>query len=130
MGLVKGVMHTEACDLGGRLITLLTEPKPDEHEHQDMCRRMPQFSDEDGPMWVKTDWMHGYKLWVGHFPSSISKASIGQYCDGQVDISVQRDKRRPDWASAIVTFTDVAVAIKAFEQLAMANFDVKWFRRR
>ena len=130
---MKGVMHTEACDLGGRLLTLLTEPKPDEHEHQDMCRRMPQFSDEDGPMWVKTDWMHGYKLWVGHFPSSISKASIGQYCDGQVDISVisvQRGQRPPHWAYAIVAFTDVALAIKAFEQLATTNFDVKWFRKR
>ena len=61
---------------------------------------------------------------------AISKASIGEYCDGQVGISVQSDKRQPNWAYAIVTFTDVALAIKAFEQLAMAKFDVKWFRRR
>ena len=116
--------------LGGRLILLLTEPKPDEHEHQDMCRRMPQFSDEDGPMWVKTDWMHGYKLLVRNLPNDMRKGTIGQYCDGQVDISIRQDHRCPSYAYAIVTFTDVALAIKAFEQLAMAKFVPRWFRGR
>ena len=68
----------------------------------------------------------------------MTKVSIGQYCEGQVDISAQSHKTRSGMACAIITFRDEALAIKAFEQLSMAKFQrgngqmhwpvVKWLR--
>ena len=100
--LAKGVMHTKACDLGGRLILLLTEPKPDEHEphaHKEMHGggkakgkgkplRVPQVDEDDGPKWIREGSVPGYKLWVGGLPGDISLTDIGQYCEGHLDISI------------------------------------------
>ena len=101
VGLAKGVMHTKACDLGGRLILLLTEPKPDEHEphaRKEMCGgkakgkgkplRVPQVDEDNGPKWIREGSVPGYKLWVGGLPGDISLTDIGQYCEGHLDISI------------------------------------------
>ena len=100
--------------------------------------RVPALGEEDGPEWVEEGWVFGYKLWVGDLPSDISKIDIGPYCYGQVDISVQCHRARSGMAYAIITFTEQAEAIKAFEELSMAKFVhdngtclrpvVKWFR--
>ena len=84
--------------------------------------RVPQTGEEDGPKWTDDGWVSGYKLWVGDLPSDINKMTIGQYCHGQQDISVQSRKTRAGMAYAIITFSDEALAIKAFEQLSMAKF--------
>ena len=93
-----------------------------------------------GPQWIRAGWVEGYKLWVGDLPDSIGKKDIGHYCAGHIGVAVQRGKATSGMAYAIVTFTDLALANKAFEQLAMVKFDhgegprfwanVKWFAGR
>ena len=77
-------------------------------------------------MWVEEGWTPGYKVRVGDLPCDISAVTIGQYCHGKADISIhgghKKDRGHTE-VYAIVTFTDVALAIKAFEQLAMAKFE-------
>ena len=92
--------------------------------------RVPQTGEEDGPKWVDDGWVYGYKLWVGDLPRDISRVSIGEHCHGQVDISVQSHRTRSGMAYAIVTFIDVALAIKAFEQVAIVHGTAgKWLKR-
>ena len=96
------------------------------------------MGEADGPKRVDDGWVYEYKLWVGDLPSDISKMTIGQYCDGQMDTSVQSHRTRSGMAYAIITFTDETLAIKAFEQLSMAKAQhgkermhwlvVEWFR--
>ena len=150
VGLVKVVMYIKACDHGECLLRLLTEPKPDEHEphaHKECGGkakgkgkplRVPQVDEDNGPKWIREGSVPGYKLWVGDLPDHICKKDIGHYCAGRVDVAVERGKATSGLAYAIVTFTDLALASKAFEQLAMVRFDhgegqrfwanVKWFR--
>ena len=132
---------------------LLTQPKPDETTPHAQCSgkgsgkgsgkdrplRVPQMGEEDGPKWTDDGWVASYKLRVVDLPSDINKVTIGQYCHGQKDISAQSRKTRSSMAYAFITFTDVALAIKAFEQLSMAKFEhgtgqthwpvAKWYRR-
>ena len=153
--LVKGLMQTKVDFMEECLDLLETEPKPDEDEpvpraDEDMRKgkasgkgkplRVPELDDEDGPKWIEEGWVSGWKLWVGDLPGGVRKTDVGQYCEGQVDVSVQSNKTRSGMAFAIVTFLDLTMAIKAFEQVAMAKFDhgngqmywptVKWFRGR
>ena len=131
---MKVVMYIKACDHGECLLRLLTEPKPDEHEphaHKECGGkakgkgkplRVPQVDEDDGPKWIREGSVPGYKLWVGDLPDHICKKDIGHYCAGHVDVAVERGKATSGLAYAIVTFTDLALASKAFEQLAMAKF--------
>ena len=124
MGLVKGIMEMKAQDIRQCVDMLLAEPTPDADEAQDMPSG-------------RAGWVEGYKLWVGDLPDNICKKAIGHYCAGHVDVAVQRGKATSGVAYAIVTFTDLALASKAVEQLAMVRFDhgegqrfwanVKWF---
>ena len=129
--------EAKAVAIGQCVDMLVTEPQPDEpmpQAHQDMCSgkgkgtgmllRVPQLGDEDGPMWVKKGWTSGYKLFVGDVPNGINHVAIRQYCHGEANISIheKKDDRGHAYVYAIVTFIDVALAIKAFEQLAMAKF--------
>ena len=51
--------EAEAVAIGQSVDMLVTEPsKPDDRmpdADEDMCKRVPQLGDEDGPVWVKTD---------------------------------------------------------------------------
>ena len=135
MDFVKGIIDAMAYDLWGGLILLLTEPKPDEHEphaHKECGGktkgkgkplRVPQVDEDNGPKWIREGSVPGYKLWVGDLPDHICKKDIGHYCAGHVDVAVERGKATSGLAYAIVTFTDLALASKAFEQLAMVRFD-------
>ena len=114
-----------------------TPPKPDEPMPHAQCSgkgsgkasgkgrplRMPQMGEEDGPKWTDDGWVSGYKLWVGELPSNINRKVIGQCCVGHKDISVQSRRTRSGMAYAIITFTDEALAIKAFEDVSMTKFD-------
>ena len=103
------------------LFTELVEPMPD--AHQEMCSgkgsakgrplRAPRMGEEDGAKWIEDGWVLGYKLWVGDLPSDINKVTIGQYGVGHVDITVQSRRTRSGMAHAIITFTDVALAVQA-----------------
>ena len=131
-------LEAKAAAIGQCVDMLVTEPQPDEpmpKAHQDMCSgkgkgtgmllRVPQLGDEDGPMWVERGCTPGYKVRVGDLPCDISAVTIGQYCHGEADIPIhggQKKDRGHAEVYPIVTFTDVALAIKAFEQLAMAKF--------
>ena len=98
------------------------------------------MGEENGPKWIEGGWVSGWKLWIGDLPGGVCKTDVGHYCEGQVDVSVQSNKTRSGMAFAIVTFLDLTMTIKAFEQVAMAKFDhgngqmywpsVKWFRGR
>ena len=99
--------------------------------------RVPQMGDEDGPVWVEDGWVFGYKLWVGDLPSDINSKVIGQCCVGYKDMSAQSRRTHSGMADAVITFTDEALAIKAFEDVSMTKFDhggalhwplVRWYK--
>ena len=147
MNLVKTVMEMKAQDIRQCVDMLLAEPTPDADEAQGMPSgkasgkgkrvRVPRVGEADGPQWIRAGWVEGYKLWVGDLPDNIGKKDIGHYCAGHIDVAVQRGKATSGMAYAIVTFTDLALASKAFEELALVRFDhgegqrfwanVKWF---
>ena len=113
--------EAKAVAIGQCVDMMVAEPQPDEpmpKDHQDMCSgkgtgmllRVPQLGDEDGPMWVDDAWLPGYRLWVGHLRHDTCRTTIGQYCDGYVDVAV---RSKNEEAYAIMTFIDVAIAIKA-----------------
>ena len=85
--------------------------------------RVPQMGDVDGPVWVERGWVYGYKLWVGNLPSDINRFVIGKCCVGFEDISVPRRRGDSGMAYAVITFTDAALGIKAFEDVSMSKFD-------
>ena len=100
--------------------------------------RVPELGDEDGPKWIKEGEVFGWKLWVGNLPNDVSKAAIAYHCAGLVDIACNK---APSGATfAVVTFSDLAAALKAFEQVAMAKFhhgegqmmwpSVKWHKAK
>ena len=144
-------MQAKADSIGQCMDLLFSPPKKDEampHAHEDTCSakgsgkgtalRVPQLGEDNGPKWMYGGGFDGWKLWVGDLPSNISEADIGHYCDGQKHMWVLRYGPRSRIASALVTFVDLGRAMKAFEQLAMANFDhdgqmhratVKWFNK-
>ena len=133
--LMKGIMEAKANAVGHCLDILYRERQPDEQEpmqpaRNDTCGgkargkgtplRVPQVGDENGPKWIKEGKACGWKLWVGDLPNDVSKAAIAHHCAGFVDIACNK---APSGAIfAIVTFHDLAAAIKAFEQVAMATF--------
>ena len=143
-------MQVKATFLGECLEILCTEHQHDEDEAvpQDTCGgkasgkgkplRAAPVGDDSGPKRRREGWAHGFKLWVGDLPGDIRKEVIGHYCEGHVDISIRRHKTISGMADAVVTFIGKYMAIKAFEQLAMAKFNhgngvmlwasVKWFR--
>ena len=133
MAFVKGMIDTMACDLWRCLILLPTEPKPDEHDphaHKECGGKAKgkgqplrlSLSRDDGPTRVRGCRVEGYKLWVGHLPGDMRKEDIGRYCEGHVDISIQRHKTISGRTEAVVTFIGKYMAIKAFEVLAMVKF--------
>ena len=113
--------------LGNAWTFLFALPKPDEDEampdpHEDMCSgkasgkgrplRVPELGEEDGPKWMYGGGFDGWKVQVGQLPSNISEAASGHYCDGQKHISVLSHNPRSRIASALVTFVDLARAMK------------------
>ena len=133
MAFVKGMIDTMASDLWRCLILLPTEPKPDEHDphaHKECGGKAKgkgqplrlSLSRDDGPKRVRGCRVEGYKLWVGGLPGDIREEVIGHYCEGHVDISIQKHKMVSGMANAVVTFIGKAMAIKAFQDLAKVKF--------
>ena len=85
--------------------------------------RVPQMGDADGPVWVERGRAFGYKLVIGNLPRDITRPGIGQFCAGEEEVEVE-----PQWNSdlsfAVLTFTDAALGIKAFEAVSMTKFDL------
>ena len=85
--------------------------------------RVPQMGDADGPVWVERGSVFGYKLVIGDLPRDITDVGIGQFCVGHQDVAVEHQSNS-DLAFAVITFTDAAVGIKAFEVVSMTKFDL------
>ena len=85
--------------------------------------RVPQMGDADGPVWVERGSVFGYKLVIGELPRDITDVGIGQFCVGHQHVAVERQSNS-DLAFAIITFTDAALGIKAFEVVSMTKFDL------
>ena len=85
--------------------------------------RVPQMGDADGPVWIERGRVFGYKLVIGDLPRDITRPGIGQVCAGHEEVEVE-----PQWNSdlsfAVITFTDAALGIKAFEVVSMTKFDL------
>ena len=84
--------------------------------------RVPQMGDADGPAWVKRGSVFGYKLVIGDLPRDITDVG-SQFCVGHEDVAVERQSSS-DLAFAVITFTDAALGIKAFEVVSMTKFDL------
>ena len=149
---MQDIIQAKADAIEQCMDVLFAQPQPHEDEPmpdpgEALCNakangkgralQVPELGEEDGPKWIFEGWLIGWKVRVGLLPGNISKAAIGHYCEGQVDISVHSHNTQSRIAYAIVTFIDLDLAITAFEQLAMATFDgdgeirratVKWFR--
>ena len=133
MNFVKGLIDTMAYELWRCLIRLPTEPTPDEHDphaHKECGGKAKgkgqplrmSLSPDDGPKRVRGCRVEGYKLWVGGLPGDIREEVIGHCCEGHVGISIQRHKTTSSMTDAVVTFIGKAMAVKAFEDLAMVRF--------
>ena len=124
--------EAKAVAIGQCVDTLPDEAMPEAHQDKGsdkgsgrgMLLRVPQLGDADGPKRVERGCTPGYKLWAGDLPNDVNRVTIRKYCHGEANISIheKKDDRGRTKVCAIVTFTDVALAIKAFEQLAMAKF--------
>jgi len=78
----------------------------------------------NGPMFLESGWVFGWKIWAGDLPRCMQKPVIAKVVGpGFQAIAVNNIMTMSGMAYCVITYTDLDLAIAAFKRLAEARFD-------